>query len=158
MLLVTQAGRSFLPLTMALALLSANACSQEAASQETADRTDSNGEATAAGDTRDGKLAFNTSCRTCHSLREGDNRLGPNLHGIVGREAGAAEYQYSPAVSASEVVWDAETLNRFIENPDAVVPGHNMKPYGGISDDDVRANIVAYLVSESDQGGGDTGE
>lgn len=157
MLLVTQAGRSFLPLTMALAVLSANACSQEAASQETADRTDSNGEA-AAGDTRDGKLAFNTSCRTCHSLREGDNRLGPNLHDIVGREAGAADYPYSSAMSASEVEWNVETLNRFIENPDAVVPGHNMKPYGGISDDEVRANIVAHLVSESDQGGADSGE
>ena len=153
MVVAPQRGRAFLPLTMALALLSANAWSQEAA-----DRANSNGETTAAGDTRAGKLAFNTSCRTCHSLREGDNRLGPNLHDIVGREAGAAEYAYSSAMSASDVVWTAETLNRFIENPDAVVPGHNMKPYGGISDDDVRANIVAHLVSESDQSGDDTGE
>ena len=37
----------------------------------------------------DGQLAFNNACRTCHTLREGDNRLGPNLHKIVGRKAGA---------------------------------------------------------------------
>jgi cytochrome c len=103
---------------------------------------------------RAGKLAFNTSCRTCHSLREGDNRLGPNLHNIVGRQAGSAEYSYSPAMKSSAVVWDAETLDRFIENPEAVVPGHNMKPYGGISDDEIRASIVAHLVAESEDDGG----
>lgn len=94
---------------------------------------------------RAGKLAFNTSCRTCHSLREGDNRLGPNLHNIVGRDAGSQDYSYSPAMAAADFVWDTETLDRFIEDPGAVVPGHNMKPYGGISDDEVRASIVTYL-------------
>lgn len=104
---------------------------------------------------RAGKLAFNTSCRTCHSGREGDNRLGPNLHDIIGRKAGSAEYSYSPAMASSDVVWDAETLDRFIENPEAVVPGNNMKPYGGISDDEVRASIVDYLraASKEDDGG-----
>lgn len=101
-------------------------------------------------ETRAGKLAFNTSCRTCHSTREGDNRLGPNLYNIVGREAGSADYGYSPAMAASDVVWDAETLDRFIENPEAVVPGNNMKPYGGISDDEVRASIVAHLTAASE--------
>lgn len=39
-------------------------------------------------DRDEGQLLFNNACRTCHTLREGDNRLGPNLHGIVGRKAG----------------------------------------------------------------------
>ena len=99
--------------------------------------------------TRAGKLAFNGSCRTCHSLKEGDNRLGPNLHSIIGRRAGAEEYGYSPALQSSEMVWDSETLDRFIEDPDAVIPGNNMKPYGGISDEQTRAEIVSYLESES---------
>ncbi len=103
---------------------------------------------------REGKIAFNTSCRTCHSMREGDNRLGPNLHDIVGREAGSAEYGYSPAMSASDIVWDEETLDRFIEDPDAVVSGNRMKPYGGISDDEVRASIVTYLAAESEEDDG----
>jgi cytochrome c len=104
------------------------------------------------GANRDGKLAFNSSCRTCHSIDEGDNRLGPNLHDIIGREAGTEEYGYSPAMTASDLVWDAETLDRFITDPQAVVPGNNMKPYGGISDAEIRADIVAYLT---DAGGDD---
>jgi cytochrome c len=106
--------------------------------------------------TRSGKLAFNSSCRTCHSLEEGDNRLGPNLHSIIGRQAGSEEYGYSPALQSSEMVWDAATLDRFIETPDAVIPGNNMKPYSGISDEETRAEIVSYLESES--GGGETSD
>ena len=120
-----------LPLIAVLTLVSAPALSQD---DEDA--------------TRAGKVAFNTSCRTCHSIREGDNRLGPNLHEIVGREAGAADYGYSPALRASDIVWDVETLDRFIESPEAVISGNNMKPYGGISDPEVRASIVSYLESE----------
>ena len=96
---------------------------------------------------RAGKLAFNSSCRTCHSIKEGDNRLGPNLYGIIGRKAGSEEYSYSPAMAASDIVWDAETLDRFMRDPQAVVPGNNMKPFGGISDPGIRANILRYLES-----------
>jgi cytochrome c len=105
------------------------------------------------GANRDGKLAFNSSCRTCHSLDQGDNRLGPNLHAIIGREAGSEEYGYSPAMDASNLVWDAKTLDRFIKDPQAVVPGNNMKPYGGISDAEIRASIVAYLTDASGDNG-----
>jgi cytochrome c len=94
----------------------------------------------------DGQLAFNNACRTCHTLREGDNRLGPNLHKIVGRKAGALpNYAYSSAMKAADTVWDKATLDRFIANPDQVVPGHNMKPYGGIASVEDRAKIVAFL-------------
>ena len=47
------------------------------------------------------------------------------------------------------IVWDAETLNSYIENPDAVVPGNKMKPFTGISDAEQRAKIVAHLENES---------
>lgn len=97
---------------------------------------------------RAGKLAYNGSCRTCHSIREGDNRLGPNLHDIIGREAGTAEYRYSPAMANSSIVWDEATLDRFIQDPEAVVPGNNMKPYGGISDAEVRESIVKWLAGQ----------
>src|SRR5947207_10711992 len=39
-----------------------------------------------------GQIAFNNACRTCHTLREGDNRLGPSLHGVIGRQAGSLAY------------------------------------------------------------------
>ena len=93
-----------------------------------------------------GQLLFNNACRTCHTLREGDNRLGPNLNGIIGRKAGSLSgYGYSEAMKKADLVWDKATLDRFIANPDQVVPGHNMKPYGGMASSDDRATIVAFL-------------
>lgn len=95
---------------------------------------------------QDAQTAFNTACRTCHSMKEGDNRLGPNLAGIVGRKAGSAEgFAYSPSMTNSGIVWDAATLDKFLENPDAVVAGHGMKPFGGIADAALRSLIVGYL-------------
>ncbi|MBN7787497.1 c-type cytochrome [Ponticoccus gilvus] len=94
----------------------------------------------------DPQLAFNNHCRTCHSQDEGDNRLGPSLHGILGREAGSREgYAFSDALASADFTWDEETLDAFIENPDAVVQGHAMKPYPGIADPEVRAKILTAL-------------
>src|ERR1700752_3602868 len=94
----------------------------------------------------DGQLAFNNACRTCHTLREGDNRLGPNLHKIIGRRAGSLpNYGYSSAMKGADLVWDNATLDRFIANPDQVVSGNSMKPYGGLSSAEERAKIVAFL-------------
>lgn len=97
------------------------------------------------------QLAFNNHCRTCHVTKADDHRLGPSLHGVVGREAGSApNYNYSSAMADAGVVWDDATLDRFIENPQAVVPGNNMKPFSGIASAEERAKIVAHLKAESD--------
>ena len=94
-----------------------------------------------------GQLAFNNACRTCHLTREGDNRLGPNLHKIVGRKAGSSpNYNYSSAMKEADFVWDEAKLDRFIANPDEVVPGNNMKPYGGLTSKDDRTKIIAFLA------------
>jgi cytochrome c len=94
-----------------------------------------------------GQQAFNNACRTCHMVREGDNRLGPNLHGIVGRKAGSLpDYGFSSAMKEAGFVWDEEKLDRFIANPDEVVPGNSMKPYGGLSSNDDRKKIIAFLA------------
>jgi cytochrome c len=95
----------------------------------------------------DGQLMFNNACRTCHTVKEGDNRLGPNLHNVVGRKAGSLpDYNnYSSSMKNAGLTWDKATLDRFIANPDAVVPGHNMKPFGGLANADERAKIVSYL-------------
>lgn len=95
---------------------------------------------------QDGQLLFNNACRTCHTTEPGDNRLGPSLHAIVGRKAGALpDYAYSDAMKGSPVVWDEQSLDRFIENPDALVPGNNMKPYAGMTSPEDRAGIIAFL-------------
>ena len=95
----------------------------------------------------DGQVQFNNRCRTCHSVREGDNRQGPSLYNLIGRKAGSLEDYalYSQAMRTSGVEWDAENLDAFIENPDAVIPGNNMKPYAGITDEAERKQIVTYL-------------
>jgi cytochrome c len=96
-----------------------------------------------------GQAAFNNSCRTCHMTKEGDNRLGPNLHKIVGRKAGSLQnYPFSSAMKQAGFVWDEEKLEQFIANPDLVVPGHNMKPYGGLSSSEDRKNIVSFLSQQ----------
>jgi cytochrome c len=94
-----------------------------------------------------GQLAFNNTCRTCHLVREGDNRLGPNLHKVVGRKAGSLpDYAFSSAMKEAGFVWDEEKLDRFIANPDEVVPGNNMKPYGGLASSEDRKKIIAFLA------------
>jgi cytochrome c len=99
-----------------------------------------------------GQLLFNNTCRTCHTTNKGDNRLGPNLYKIVGRKAGSLpNYPYSSAMKDADFVWDEARLDRFIEKPDAVVPGNNMKPYGGLASAGDRAKITAFLRSLSNR-------
>ena len=99
-------------------------------------------------DPESGQLTFNNACRTCHTIKEGDNRLGPNLHNIIGRKAGSLpNYGYSSAMKGADFVWDKEKLDRFIAKPDEVMPGNNMKPYGGLTSAEDRAKVIAFLES-----------
>ncbi|WP_198683274.1 c-type cytochrome [Peristeroidobacter agariperforans] len=95
--------------------------------------------------------AFNNHCRTCHSVKEGDNRLGPSLHNIHGAKAGSSSTYaaYSQGLKSSGVVWDDATLDKFIENPEQLIPNNNMKPYKGIGDAAVRKQIIDFLRSSS---------
>ena len=96
----------------------------------------------------DGETDFNTHCRTCHSPKAGDNRLGPSLHGIVGKKAGTvAGYRYSPAFQSSEVIWTEATLDAFIADPNAVFSGSNMATFPGIDAAALRQRIITYLAT-----------
>jgi cytochrome c len=96
-----------------------------------------------------GQVAYNNHCRTCHSVKEGDNRLGPTMHGIIGRKAGTVPgyAAYSGAMKGAGFAWDEATLDKFIADPEAVVRNNNMKPYKGLPDAKVRKQIVDYLVA-----------
>jgi cytochrome c len=97
------------------------------------------------------RQAFNNSCRTCHSVKEGDNRLGPNLSKIVGRKAGSLpNYNYSSSMKEAGFVWDQDKLTRFMVKPDEVVSGNKMQPYGGVSADEA-SKVVAYLQAAGGQ-------
>jgi len=93
-----------------------------------------------------GETLFNNACRTCHSVKPDDNRLGPNLHNIVGRKSGAASgFNYSPSLKGGAITWDEATLDKFIANPDSVASGNTMKPFTGIADANVRQQIIEFL-------------
>ncbi len=96
------------------------------------------------GDPVAGERVF-AQCRTCHSIEAGVNRVGPSLHGIIGRTAGqVAGYNYSTANKASGKVWDDATLFAYLENPRAYIPGTKMA-FVGLRDPQQRANVIAYL-------------
>lgn len=140
-------------LNSSLAMLRALLCSLSIcafAAIALADTGADNAAAGSAAGGRDPQVAFNNACRTCHSPREGDHRLGPSLGGVMGRKAGSIDgYQFSSAMKGSNIVWDETTLDAFIANPDKVVHGNAMKPYGGIDSAEQRGEIIAYLKSIS---------
>lgn len=99
-------------------------------------------------DPASGQLVFNNACRTCHTTREGDNRLGPSLHNIVGRKAGSLQnYAYSSAMRGAGFTWDKAKLDGFIANPEQILPGNNMKPFSGLASADDRAKVITFLIS-----------
>ena len=70
-------------------------------------------------------------CLACHALQEGRQMTGPSLHAIMGRKAGglAGFERYSAAIKGSPVVWTADTLNDWLANPQALIPGNRMAYY-----------------------------
>lgn len=98
----------------------------------------------AEGDAVRGEAHFK-ECAACHKLDAGANEVGPSLHGIFSRKAGQlADFRYSPAMKRSDVTWTAETLDKYIADPQAFIPANRM-PYAGMSNASDRADLIAYL-------------
>ncbi|MDQ8727589.1 cytochrome c family protein [Bradyrhizobium sp. LHD-71] len=96
-------------------------------------------------DAEHGKTIFK-ACATCHAL-DNANRVGPGLAGVIGRKAGAvAGFRYSNAMKNSGIVWDAKTLDAFLESPQKAVPGNRM-PYAGLKNPTDRTDLAAYLAT-----------
>jgi len=75
-------------------------------------------------------------------------RFGPTLYNIIGRKAASLpNYNYSSAMKDADFEWEEEKLDRFIADPDEVMPNNNMRPYGGLASADDRAIIIAFLRS-----------
>jgi cytochrome c len=103
------------------------------------------GAARADGDVARGEAKFG-DCAACHKLEAGANNVGPSLHGIFARKAGEiADFRYSPAMKRSGISWTPETLDKFISDPQSLVPANRM-PYAGMASANDRADLIAYLV------------
>ena len=90
-------------------------------------------------------------CPTCHSVIKGDDlKVGPNLFGVVGRKAGTTKSLMGPSENLTKygVIWSTETLDEFLANPNAKVPGTAM--IGILTDPQQRADVIAYLSTLKD--------
>ena len=106
------------------------------------------GAARADGDPARGEARFQ-DCAACHRLEAGVNNVGPSLHGIFTRKAGElADFRFSPAMKRSGIAWTPETLDKYLADPQATVPGNRM-PYAGMASASDRADLIAYLVKAS---------
>lgn len=96
------------------------------------------------GDPAAGKVVFN-QCMTCHSADAGVNKVGPSLHGIIGRHSGSVPgFNYSAANKGSGLVWSEQELYTYLENPQKTVPGTYMT-FTGVKDPQKRADVIAFL-------------
>jgi cytochrome c len=91
-------------------------------------------------------------CGACHTFeKDGPNRVGPNLYGIVGDKKGEGRgFNFSAAMKAKGGTWTYEDLNQFITNPKGFVPGTAMG-FAGIQKDSERADVIAYLATLADK-------
>ncbi len=106
----------------------------------------------ATADAKAGGEFFSKKCATCHDITKGGaNKVGPKLWGVMGRKvASIGDFNYSTGMkSHADRSWSWDEMNHFQWNPRATVPGTIMA-FGGISKDGDRANLIAYLNSQSD--------
>lgn len=100
--------------------------------------------AVAEGDAEAGKAVFN-KCLACHENKEGKNKVGPTLKGVVGRAAGAVEgFAYSDPMKNYGKTWDDATLAAYITDPKGAIPGNKMV-FPGVKDAGEVENLIAFL-------------
>ena len=103
------------------------------------------------GDAAAGRQVFR-KCQACHSLDAGKNGIGPSLAKIVGEKAAAVSgYNFSPAMKASNLTWDAATLDAYLADPQKVVPGNKM-PFPGLKTERERSAVIALLAANPKSG------
>ena len=104
--------------------------------------------ASADADANAGRQSFR-KCQACHSLDAGKNLIGPSLAGIVGKPAGqAGGYNYSTAMKAAGVTWDAAALDAFLAAPQKFIPKTKMA-FPGLKTASERGNVIAFLAERA---------
>jgi cytochrome c len=96
------------------------------------------------GDAVRGKAVYLAKCSACHSVDE--NRVGPMHRGVLGRKAGSVkDYDYSPSLSQSPLVWTQSTLTQWLSDPEQLIPGQKMGYSLGLAQE--RADVVRFLAT-----------
>ncbi|WP_042084922.1 c-type cytochrome [Iodidimonas nitroreducens] len=98
-----------------------------------------------AGNADEGAKIFRR-CQACHTVTEGQHRVGPSLYGVVGRQSATAEGfpRYSDAMKASDITWTEENISKYLENPRAFIPG-NIMAFPGLRKEQDRLDVIAFL-------------
>jgi cytochrome c len=93
-------------------------------------------------------------CAGCHSLQPGVHLSGPSLAGLWGKKAGTIPGfgRHTEALKKSGIIWDEDTLNAWLANPQAMVPGTTMM-FRGVEKDETRVNLIAFLRRAMGQDG-----
>ncbi len=103
-----------------------------------------------AGDAAAGKKVFK-QCAACHTVKEGKNRVGPSLYGVIGRESGSApKFRYSKAMKALGITWTEGNIAKYLMDPKGFVPKNKMA-FNGLTDQKDIADVLAYIAQESGQ-------
>ena len=112
--------------------------------------------ATAAGDADAGSAMFKGHlCFACHSFEAGHNGAGPSLAGVFGRKAGQAPgFAYSDGLKNSGITWSEESIGKWVQGPQGVVPDAKMMLAKPVTDPKERADLIAYIKRESAKAAG----
>ena len=87
-------------------------------------------------------------CQACHVIDAEQNRVGPHLVGIFGREAGAVDgFTYSPAMANSGIVWDDDTIAAYLADPRGYIQGNRMA-FAGLRQEQQILDVIAYMKSK----------
>jgi cytochrome c len=104
--------------------------------------SDSPGQGLQEGDALRGKDVFERRCTGCHAMEQ--DRQGPRLRGVFGRASGSvAGFDYSPALAKAHIVWNERTLEQWLADPDALVPGNNMEFH--VAKPQERQDLIRFL-------------
>jgi cytochrome c len=116
-----------------------------AASMTHASEANTGMSASPSGDASRGMALYQTRCTACHSVDY--NGVGPAHRGVFGRTAGQAAgfSAYSPALKKSGLIWTEQSLDRWLADPEKLVPGQRMGI--NVADAAERADLIAYLKS-----------
>jgi cytochrome c len=101
-----------------------------------------------AADADAGKKIF-VRCQACHNIDKPQNKIGPTLHGVIGRKSGSVEdFKYSDAMKNANVEWNDDTLDKYLADPKGFIPGNRMA-FPGLKKEEDRQNVIAYVEQAS---------